>query len=76
MTCMIQEPRQRLFLSEANTWTADFNQAREFPSIRESLRHKHALHLDDATVLVFRDKRVYRVEQDEVVPLGLHDERE
>ncbi|HMJ89269.1 MAG TPA: hypothetical protein VK530_05610 [Candidatus Acidoferrum sp.] len=74
MTCIIQEPEQRLFLTNENAWTSDFNQAREFNSIRETLQHKQQLHLDDSTVLVFRDKRVYRLEHDHITALESKDD--
>jgi hypothetical protein len=70
MTCLIQEPTNRFYLTADGRWTSDFNAAREFSSIRETLECKERLHLHDATVLVFRDKRVYRVDHNEIVPIG------
>ena len=69
MTCLIQEPDNRFFLSTDGTWTSDIRQAIEFVSIHDALGHKGMLGLDYAHVLVFRDKRVYRVDSNEIVPL-------
>ena len=62
MTCIIQEPRNRFFLTESGAWTSDINEAMEFKSVRQTIEHKERLQLHHATVLVFRDKSVYRLD--------------
>jgi hypothetical protein len=69
MTCIIQETENRNYLREDGGWTSDFNEALEFTTIRQTLEHKRRLNLPEATVLVFRDKHVYRLEQGTLVPL-------
>lgn len=63
MTCIIQETRNRYFLAEDGAWTSDINEAVEFPSLRETIEHKRRLHLDEATILIFRGKEVYRLDE-------------
>ncbi len=62
MTCIIQEPRNRFFLTESGAWTSNINDAVEFQSVHQTLEHKQRLQLSDATVLIFRGKSVYRLD--------------
>ncbi len=69
MTCVIQQAETKLFLTEQGDWTSDFNGALEFQTVRETLRYKTSLHLDDAAVLIFDERHVHRLDES-MMPLA------
>ena len=69
MTCIIQERCNRFYLTTSGNWSSDLNEAREFPSLHETIAHQRDLLVRDTTILVFRGKLIYRLEQNMMVPV-------
>lgn len=63
--CVIQQDSTNFFLTAAGDWTSDLNQAVDFTSIREATAFREERDAQDSHVLMFRDRRIYRINFDE-----------
>jgi hypothetical protein len=74
MLCVVQQDSTNFFLNDGGTWTSDLNKAAEFKSIRDAMAFRESSHIPDSHVLVFRERRIYRIDPDKVSrPLPVHD---
>ena len=62
--CVVQQDLTNFFLSEGAFWTSDLNQAAEFKSIHEAIAFREECSAWDSHVLVYRDRRIYRINVD------------
>jgi hypothetical protein len=62
MICVVQQDSTNFFLTEVVTWSSDLSKAAEFKSIREAMTFRTEFHVPDSHVLVFRDRRIIRID--------------
>ena len=58
--CVLQ--RESFYWSEERGWTWDLHDAAEFSSVKDALEFAASRHLDDARVLLFRNRGVTRID--------------
>ena len=63
--CVIQQDRTNFFLTDGGDWTSDLNEAADFKSIRDAGAFRDERDVMDSHVLMFRDRRIYRINFDE-----------
>ena len=62
MNCVVQQDSTNFFLTESESWTSDLTRAAEFKSIRDAMAFREHAHVPDSHVLVFRQRRIYRID--------------
>ena len=63
--CVIQQDQTNFFLTDGGDWTSDLNEAADFKSIRDAGAFRDERDAMDSHVLMFRDRRIYRINFDE-----------
>lgn len=62
MTCVVQQNSTNFFLTPSVSWTSDLSNAAEFKNLREAITFQSASQVPDAHVLVFHERKIYRVD--------------